>query len=236
MLAANPNPSTDTNRALMQALVEWVVKDTPPPPSRYPRLDRGDLVPPTQAAIGFPLIPGQPLPDGVFVPLYDYDFGPGFRSADVSGVMALQPPVVRQMLPTLVPKVDADGNEIAGVRSVLLEAPLGTYTGWNPIAPRLLQGQHPGARRRLHSVREDEGAAAGVGRSAAVARRALRHARRLRGAREGGREAPGGGAVPAAGRRRPHRGPGREEQRAALSELEGWQRRREGLPPSRLQA
>ena len=56
------------------------------------------------ASTGFPVIPGQPLPDGVFVPLYDYDFGPAFRAADVSGVMALQPPVVRQVLPQLVPE------------------------------------------------------------------------------------------------------------------------------------
>jgi hypothetical protein len=140
-LASNPNPSSDTNRALMQALVDWVVKDAPPPPSKYPRLDRGDLVAPTHAATGFPLIPGVPLPDGVFVPMYEYDFGPGFRNADVSGVMSLQPPVVRQTLPSLVPRVDADGNEIAGVRSVLLEAPLGTYTGWNPIARGFFKDQ-----------------------------------------------------------------------------------------------
>ena len=40
----------------------------------------------------------------------------------------------------LVPRVDADGNELAGVRSVLLEAPLGTYTGWNPIARGFFKG------------------------------------------------------------------------------------------------
>ncbi len=28
-------------------------------------------------------------------------------------------------------QVDADGNDIAGVRSVFLQAPIGTYTGWN---------------------------------------------------------------------------------------------------------
>ena len=139
-LAPNPNPSADTNRALMHALVEWVVKDAPPPPSRYPRLDRGDLVAPTQAATGFPLIPGVSLPDGVIVPFYEYDFGPGFRNADVSGVVSQQPPVVKQTLQMLVPRVDADGNELAGVRSVLLEAPLGTYTGWNPIASGFFQG------------------------------------------------------------------------------------------------
>lgn len=141
VLAANPNPSSETNRAIMKALVEWVAADVPPPPSRYPRLDRGDLVPPTQAATGFPLIPGMPLPDGVLVPLYDYDFGPAFAYADVSGVMTAEVPVVRQTLPTLVPRVDADGNEIAGVRSVLLEAPLGTYTGWNPIARGVFKGR-----------------------------------------------------------------------------------------------
>jgi hypothetical protein len=141
LLATNPNPSNDTNRALMKALVDWVVTDTSPPPSRYPLLAKGDLVPPAHASMGFPLIPGQPLPDGVFVPLYDYDFGSAFKYADVSGVMALQPPNVRQVLPQVVPKVDADGNEIAGVRSVLLEVPLGTYTGWNPLARGFFKGE-----------------------------------------------------------------------------------------------
>jgi hypothetical protein len=140
MLANNPNPSSDANRALMKALVDWVVSDVEPPPSRYPTIARGDLVPPGAASTGFPAIPGQPLPDGVFLPFYDYDFGPAFRSNDVSGVMALQPPVIRQVLPQLVPRVDADGNETAGARSVLLEVPLGTYTGWNPLARGFFKG------------------------------------------------------------------------------------------------
>ena len=58
MLAANPNPEADTTRALTAALIEWVVKGTPPPPSRYPRLDRGELVAATKAALGFPDLPG----------------------------------------------------------------------------------------------------------------------------------------------------------------------------------
>ena len=139
-LASNPNSSAEANRALMKALVAWVVSDTPPPPSRYPRLDRGDLVPPTQAATGFPLVPGQPLPDGVLVPFYDYEFGPSFRNTDVSGLVSFQPPILRQTLPMLVPRVDADGNELAGIRSVLIEAPLGTYTGWNPVSGGFFKG------------------------------------------------------------------------------------------------
>jgi len=35
---------------------------------------------------------------------------------------------------TLVPRVDADGNEVGGVPVVLGLAPLGTYLGWNITA------------------------------------------------------------------------------------------------------
>ena len=45
------------------------------------------------------------------------------------------------MIPTLVAKVDADGNDVAGVKSVLFRVPLGTYTGWNPIASGILKGR-----------------------------------------------------------------------------------------------
>ena len=140
-LVPNPNPSEDTLRALQQALVEWVVKGTLPPPSQYPRLDRGELVSPTQAALGFPTIPGVPLPDGILTPLYEYDFGPQFHYSDVSGVMTVQPPPIRQILPTVVPRVDADGNETTGVASVLHQVPLGTYTGWNTVASGFYKGQ-----------------------------------------------------------------------------------------------
>ena len=34
----------------------------------------------------------------------------------------------------LAPKVDADGNEVGGVPVPLLDAPLGTYLGWNVTA------------------------------------------------------------------------------------------------------
>ncbi|KUO10391.1 alpha/beta hydrolase domain-containing protein [Streptomyces sp. DSM 15324] len=41
----------------------------------------------------------------------------------------------------LVPAVDADGNETAGVRAPMVAVPLATYTGWNTRAP----GQGHGA-------------------------------------------------------------------------------------------
>jgi hypothetical protein len=140
-LISNPNSSDESLRALRTALVAWVVDGTLPPPSQYPRLDRGELVPPTQAALGFPTIPGVPLPDGILNPLYDYDFGDEFDYADVSGVITIQPPPIRRVLPTLVPKVNADGNEIAGVASVLHQVPLGTYTGWNIVPSGFFKGR-----------------------------------------------------------------------------------------------
>lgn len=90
--------------------------------------------------MGFPTIPGTPLPDGILTPLYEYDFGKQFHYNDVSGVITIQPPPIRQILPTLVPRVDADGNETTGVASVLHQVPLGTYTGWNTVASGFYKG------------------------------------------------------------------------------------------------
>lgn len=130
-LAVNPNPQAEQTRALTRALVEWVVKGTPPPASRYPTLAGGDLVPAARAALGMPGIPGLPFSDRLLNPVLRYDFGRGFRAADLSGVMTRVPPRILGVLPTYVPRVNEDGNETAGVPSVQLQAPLGTYLGWN---------------------------------------------------------------------------------------------------------
>jgi hypothetical protein len=90
--------------------------------------------------LGFPAIPGIPLPDGILTPLYENDFGRQFHYNDLSGVITNQPPPIRQVLPTVVPKVDADGNEMVGVASVLHQVPLGTYTGWNTVASGFYKG------------------------------------------------------------------------------------------------
>ncbi len=140
-LASNPNPQRETDRALYVALTEWVVSNTPPPPSAYPRVSDGTLVSATSSAIGWPRIPGAPSPDGVVNPVLDFDYGTGYRYNDSSGVIARVPPAITRVIPTLVPKVDKDGNEIAGVRSLLMRMPLGTYTSWAPIASGPLQGR-----------------------------------------------------------------------------------------------
>jgi len=130
-LPANPNPESDTTRALTAALIEWVVRGTSPPASAYPLLSKGELVPASKAAVGFPDIPGLTFRDNLVNTVLDYDFGPTFAANDLSGVLSLIPPRVRREIPTYVPKVNLDGNETMGVPSVLHQAPLGTYLGWN---------------------------------------------------------------------------------------------------------
>jgi hypothetical protein len=138
VLPANPNPMSETIRALTQALVDWVVTDTPPPPSRYPRIADGTLVAATRQATGFPAIPGVGFGDVNVV--LDYDFGTSLNYNDLTGVITRQPPVVTRAIPTFVPAVDSDGNERAGVASVLHQAPLGTYLGWNVQASGFFKG------------------------------------------------------------------------------------------------
>jgi len=142
VLPANPNPEADSTRALTADLVDWVVRGTEPPRSRYPRLDRGELVPADAKAMGFPKIPDAPDPGPLLNPLLEYDFGPGLVLNDLTGVLTNVPPRVVRVLPTLVPRTDADGNEkVEGVPSVLFQAPLGTYLGWNATADGFFKGQ-----------------------------------------------------------------------------------------------
>lgn len=140
-LPDNPNSTAEAMRAVRQALTAWVVKGTPPPASKYPTLARGELVAPARLPMGFPAIPGAPIPDNLINSLPNYDLGPKFQYSDFSGVISNQPPVIRGTIPMLVPATDPDGNEVGGVPSVLQRAPLGTYLGWNVTASGYLKGR-----------------------------------------------------------------------------------------------
>ena len=137
VLPANPLSHNEAWRAIAAHFRNWVMKDILPPPSRFPTIREGQLVEPHKAAMGFPTLPGlrASAPEADFInPMLDYDWGPRFDPSDASGVPESALPVIRQMLPMRVPKVDADGNEVGGIPLVLLEVPLGTYLGWNITA------------------------------------------------------------------------------------------------------
>ena len=143
----NPNPQVWTMRALLAALTGWVRDGTAPPPGMAPHIADGTLVAPDRVRL--PAIPangyaGMTRPAvsdlRIYNGLHVLDFGPGYMPAESSGVLAEPPKVGSASYGVLVPQVDADGNDLGGIRSVFEQAPVGTYLGWNLFASGWLQG------------------------------------------------------------------------------------------------
>lgn len=122
---ANSNDYRPLYRALLVAMHEWLKDGTAPPESNYPRVQQRQLIPvsswsfPKAIATSAPAraLNGQRL-----------DFGPDFVD---KGIVTKDPPVAGDPFPALVPQVDDDGNEIAGIKMPQVAVPLATYTGWN---------------------------------------------------------------------------------------------------------
>jgi hypothetical protein len=112
-------------KALLLAMDRWTASGSAPPPSRYPRVSDGTLVPPER--LNFPKLPGVTTTTAVHR-AYRADYGPRFAT---EGVVTLEPPRIGTAFPILVPQADADGNGLAGIRMPELAVPLATYTGWN---------------------------------------------------------------------------------------------------------
>jgi len=128
-VGASQNPQTPLPvrffwRAMISNMDAWIRNGTPPPPSAYPTLAEKTLVPRERAA--FPAIPDAHLPADHNV-AYRLDFGAEWQK----GIITVQPPVVGKPFPVLIPQVDADGNELAGIHLPEISVPLATYTGWN---------------------------------------------------------------------------------------------------------
>lgn len=121
----NPHDPMPALRALLVALDEWVASGRAPPPSRVPTIGDRTLVAPEAA--DFPAIP---------------DVAVARRANAVSppGDWIEPGPATRPYRP-LVPNVDGDGNEIAGLRLPDIAVPRGTYTGWNLYAPPYPDGE-----------------------------------------------------------------------------------------------
>jgi hypothetical protein len=137
----NPLASEQVQRALWEDLDQWSTMGVPPPPSRVPRLDDGTLVPPPDPALTggrYVGIPGVTY-TGLKTTRYRFNYGPNFYA---TGIPTINPPVIvtppgyednplnGPIYPSFVPKVDSDGNDIAGIRLPELTVPLATYTGW----------------------------------------------------------------------------------------------------------
>lgn len=120
---ANPIDYSLSLRALLVGLDRWVREGVAPPPSRHPRLADRTLV--RAQDLAFPAIPGVALPRTV--PPGRRAFNPLLPSNGGEGTVQ----------PLLVSQVDADGNEVAGIRLPEVAVPLATYTGWNFRNPEI---------------------------------------------------------------------------------------------------
>ena len=116
-------------RAALVNLDRWVSGGVEPPASAYPLLADGTAVMGESLAESFGRIPGARFPDRVVRPLH-LDFGP-----DIDRGIAAYPPKAGAPYRTYVSAVDADCNEVAGIRPVEVAVPLATLTGWNPRHP-----------------------------------------------------------------------------------------------------
>ena len=121
----NPHNPMPAVRALLVALDEWVVSGKEPPPSRIPTLAAGTLV--ESDKTGFPAVPGAAV-----VKVTNQVAPPGDW---------VRPKPADKAYRTLVCKVDADGNEAAGVRLPDIAVPLATYSGWNEYKPPYPAGE-----------------------------------------------------------------------------------------------
>jgi len=113
----NPLNAGPPARALLVALDGWISNGTLPPASRYPARGDGTLVSPAIDEVGFPRIPGFAYTSRMARPTV-------IKSDEM-------PPSKGAAYPVFVPKTDADGRDIAGLRLPTLEAPAATHTGWN---------------------------------------------------------------------------------------------------------
>jgi hypothetical protein len=128
---ANPTDYRFAMRALLIDLNSWVTNGTAPPDSKIPRVGKDELV--AVGALNFPKVPGIALPKEPYL-AWHLDFGPEFRT---KGIVAYDPPKVGAAFPVLVPQVNSDGNETAGIRLPEQLVPLATYTGWNLRDPKV---------------------------------------------------------------------------------------------------
>jgi hypothetical protein len=132
----NPLDSQAVQRALFIALDNWVTNGTQPPPSQVARLSDGTLVKPDQTSTGFPHIRGVAY-TGFKTTRYLLNYGPHFYT---TGIPTMNPPTFSPpyqdnpsngpIYPSFVPKTDADGNDLAGIRLPEVQVPVATYTGW----------------------------------------------------------------------------------------------------------
>ena len=133
-------------RGLWVALDEWVAGTAAPPPSENASVNAGTAVLANlgpystigigsvpASAIGYPAMPASlNLYSGLVTVRPYFNFGPEFGKGIAANVPGI---ATNGYYPNSVPKVDAYGNEVAGIRLPEVTWPIASNSGWSLRAP-----------------------------------------------------------------------------------------------------
>ena len=119
VMPVNPLRHGPVLRAMLSNLQAWVDRGAAPPPSRIPDVVGSNLIADDKAAgqLSAP-IPGLPYT--------------GMHVAAAAEDLTVHPAKMLGEFKLWLPRLDADGMMIGGVRLPAIDAPKATYTGWNP--------------------------------------------------------------------------------------------------------
>jgi Alpha/beta hydrolase domain len=119
VMPVNPMRHGPVMRAMLDNLDGWVDRDVAPPPSRTPNLADNSLVEAEQAAgqLQTP-IPGLPYT--------------AMHVVAAAEDLTVHPSTILGEYKLYLPRLNADGMIVGGVRLPAIDVPKATYTGWNP--------------------------------------------------------------------------------------------------------
>jgi len=123
-LPGNPVNFRLAHRAFLVALDRWIKDGEDPPESRHSKIGDGTLVNLGKVKESWPEM-------SLHLPEYPRDPRRlDHGTALEVGVVTNEPPALGERYRMLLPAVDEDGNEIAGIRLPEVAVPLGTFAGW----------------------------------------------------------------------------------------------------------
>ncbi len=114
-------------RAALVELDRWIADGTEPPPSAHPRIDDGTAVSRGEVLRHFEKHGPVSLDPERVSRVRTIDLGAGAAEG-----VGEYPSREGAEYPGYVSAIDADGNELAGVRLPDISSPIATHTGWNP--------------------------------------------------------------------------------------------------------
>jgi len=118
-MPVNPLRHGPLMRAMLNNLDAWTERGVAPPPSRLPNLADNSVIEAEKAA------------DQLQVPIPGLPYS-GMHVVAAAEDLAVHPAKLLGQFKLYLPRLDADGMMVGGVRLPAIDAPKATYTGWNP--------------------------------------------------------------------------------------------------------